>query len=266
MTNLFFNQAYVSPVLREYFEKNFMEKWNFNRYVDIFKPCVFFGLYTQKDMELLYKHKSYSLILWGGNDFQDKNILEVSKKEKTIQIGYGWKIKKYKQLNIPFEKLIIPIKDYSYFHPSPLGDKIYVYKGIHGDRQEYFNWDSTIVPLIKLYGEDKFIYTSRTSLQDLKKNYYDKSFLYIKPNDRGGSTGMWELGCMGRKTVANNQGDLPNVLSYGNIDDIKKLIDIESKKIGTTQIELSKKVHDCFTNNNNWLNLNYYEKYFSGRD
>lgn len=73
MTNLFFNQAYISPVIREYFEKNFMEKWNFNRYVDIFKPCVFFGLYTQEDRELLHKHKSYSLILWGGNDFQDKN-------------------------------------------------------------------------------------------------------------------------------------------------------------------------------------------------
>lgn len=260
-----FTQAHVSFMVKQYFEEGFRSRWKLEEYSDPNKPCVFFGLYTEEDRNIFLNHKSYSIVIWGGGEFNDANILLAANKEKSILIGYGWMIEKYKTLGIPYQKVILPVKDYSMFKPSPLGDKVYVYAGIHGNRHGYFKWDSMIKPLFKEYGEDKFIFTSYRDIDELIEEYYNNCFLYIKPNEKGGSTAMWELGLMGRKTVANSQGSLPNVIEYSTIDDIKKTIDTEAKKIGTIQDTLAKEVNNCLMNTNEWLNLTYYEEYFNRR-
>lgn len=266
MDDVIFKQAHVSKVIAQYFEENFRTRWNLDRYVDKTEPCVFFGLYNEMDRKLLLDHESYSIVIWGGGEFEDYNIKFASSLDKCIMVGYGWMEETYRRLNIPFQKLILPVKNYSDFKPTPLGDKIYAYSGVHGNRGSYLNWNSYIHPLIDYYGSDKVIYTSFKSLEVLIEEYYNNSFIYIKPKDKGGSTTMWELGYMGRKTVANNQGNLPNVLNFSDLDDIKRHIDAESKKIGTIQNELSEQVHSVFMNDNAWLNLNYYEEYFSRRN
>ena len=58
--------------------------------------------------------------------------------------------------------------------------------------------------------------------------------LSLKPNIRG-STTMWELAHMGRKTIAQNQGGATNVLEYRDLNHMIDLIYEESKKIGTVQ-------------------------------
>lgn len=260
-----FTQAHVSSTIKQYFELGFRSRWDLEEYSDPKRPCIFFGLYTEEDRKIFLNHKSYSIVIWGGGEFVNGNILLAASKEKCILVGYGWMIEKYEALGIPYQKLIIPVKDYSRFKPSPLGDKIYVYAGIHGNRHGYFKWDSIIKPLMNEYGEDRFIYTSFRSIDELVEEYYSKCFLYIKPNEKGGSTAMWELGLMGRKTVANSQGSLPNVLGYTSINDIKEIIDTEAKKIGTVQETLAEEVNDCIMNTNEWLNLLYYEEYLNRR-
>lgn len=260
-----FSQAHVSSMIRQYFEQGFHSRWNLEKYTDSNKPCVFFGLYTEEDRKAFLNHKSYSIVIWGGGEFNDENVIFASTKEKAILVGYGWMIEKYQKLGISYQKLIVPVKDYSMFKPSTLGDKVYVYAGIHGNRHGYFKWGSIIKPLMKEYGEDRFIYTSFRNINELVEEYYNNCFLYIKPNERGGSTAMWELGLMGRKTVANSQGNLPNVVGYKNLDEIKRIIDIEAKKIGTIQNTLAEEVKSCFVNTNEWLNLEYYEEYFNRR-
>ena len=70
---------------------------------------------------------------------------------------------------------------------------------------------------------------------------------------------MWELGYMGRKTIAQEQGLSPNVLNYTDLDSIIKLIEHEKSKIGTIQSTLSEEVHNIMTHTDEWLTLNFWK-------
>lgn len=256
-----FKQVHISFSIKEHFGAPFKEKWNLIDYYDENQPAVFLGLGTYDDIIKLQNHKSYSIIIWAGGEFKPELVSYVHTIPNTIQVGYGWMINMYKQLGIPYTELYIPIKDYSIYQPTPLGDKIYVYYGIHGNRQTYFQWDTIIEPLIRYYGSDRVIYTSFQPTDILIDNYYKQSFIYVKPNDKGGSTTMWEMGLMGRKTIANNQGNIPGVLNFNSLDDIICHIDNEMELIGTTQDELATQINNTLMQTNTWLNLDFYEKH-----
>lgn len=256
-----FKQVHISFSIREYFGEPFKAKWNLTEYHDKTKPAVFLGLGTKDDIIKLRNHESYSIIIWAGGEFTPELVSYVHSIPLTIQVGYGWMVNTYKQLKVPYTELYIPIKDYSMFHPSPLGDKIYVYKGIHGNRSSYFQWDSIVQPLINYYGQDRIIYTSFQPIDKLINEYYNNSFIYVKPNDKGGSTTMWELGLMGRRTISNNQGNIPSVLNYNSVNDIITHINNEMQYIGTIQYDVSNNINNTLIQTNNWLNLDFYEKH-----
>ena len=92
----------------------------------------------------------------------------------------------------------------------------------------------------------------------LINQFYNQCFVYVKPNPRGGSTSMWELAHMGRKTIAQNQDGAPNVLEYKDINDIINLIYQEEKKIGTIQEQVSKDTQKIFMNKSDWLTLDFW--------
>ena len=147
-------------------------------------------------------------------------------------------------------------------YPTPLGKNIYVYVGQpNNQRFEYFKFDEIIIPLIDHFGYDRVMWVKggeTLNFQSLVNNYYNKSFVFIKPNERGGSTTMWELAHMGRKTISRNQGDAPNVLNYKNLDHMIDLIYEESEKIGTLQLDVYKNVKNIFQKSNEWLYLKYW--------
>ena len=255
-----FKQVHISSSIRQYFGEGFKQLWGLEEYSDPNKPAVFFGMGAEQDLEILKAHNSYSIIVWAGGEFETPLIREVSIIPKTIQIGYGWISKKLKELQIKHTEIYLPVKDYSRFEPTPLGDKIYVYRGIHGNREGYFKWNSIIKPLIKHYGENNIIFTEKQPLKTLIEDYYNNCFVYVKPNERGGSTAMWELGLMGRRVIANNQGRAPHVLNYNSLQDIIDLIDKEADRIGTIQKDLSQSVRETLIFSKDWLNLSYYGK------
>lgn len=253
-----FNQAYVSNIL-PHFKEGFMDRWGFEEYNDPNKPAVFLGLYSSEDIEIFKNHKSYKILHFGGNDFKPFQVDIVKKSPNTFCVGYGWLGEGLAKNQIPYKEVIIPLKDYSDFTPTPLGENIYIYKGLHGNRPDYFKWEEVIKPLQQVFGEDRIIYTEFKSIEELKKDYYENCFVYIKPNPRGGSTTMWELGHMGRKTISFGQGNLPNVLNFSTLEDIIKHVMEESTKIGTIQTETSEATKNAFMNNDKWLNLSFYE-------
>jgi hypothetical protein len=68
------------------------------------------------------------------------------------------------------------------------------------------------------------------------------------------------MGLMGRKTIIKNNYintiqriDFPNFIYYETIDDIVKIINEESKKIGTIQPSIN--AHNV---GDEWLNLNFW--------
>lgn len=253
-----FDQAYVSDVL-PHFKKGFMDKWGFKEYTDPTKPAVFLGLYSSKDINVFKNHKSYKILHFGGNDFHSPQIEIVRNSPNTFLVGYGWLGEGLIQNNLPYKEVIVPLKSYDEFTPTPLGENIYIYKGLHGTRYDYFKWNEIVKPLQQVFGEDRIIYTEHKSIEEVRENYYNNCFVYVKPNERGGSTSMWELGHMGRKTITFNQGNLPNVLNFVTLDDIIQHIMEESTKIGTIQKEVAKQTYDVMINSDKWLNIDYYE-------
>lgn len=252
-------QCWASFPMEEHFAEDLRRKWNLTKYHDPYAPTVMFGWYDDKDFEFIKNHQGPLVIIWGGADLNQSRAQFLKNRPKTYQIAYGWVKNLLDSWNIPNKNLIIPIKDYSKFKPTPLGNKIYVYKGWLVDRGSYFKWNEYIQPLINEWGEDNFIYGMGHDIDYVHKNYYENSFVFIKPNERGGSTTMWELGHMGRKTITQNQGNAPNVLEFNNINHIADLINEEAKKIGTIQENLSIEVQNYMTNDFRWLNLNWWD-------
>ena len=252
-------QAHVSGVL-SHFKPNFMERWGFEEYNNPNKPAVFLGLYDQNDLQILANHKAFGVLHFGGADFELHQKNFVKSLPNILCVGYGWIKQGLEDYGIPCKEAIIPLQDYSKFKSVPLGENIYVYKGLHGNRPDYFKWGEIIKPLQHVFGEDRIIYTEFKSIDELYENYYKNCFVYLKPNPRGGSTSMWELGCMGRKTIAQNQGGAPNVLEYTDLNHIIELIMQESSKIGTIQDQVSTDTYNYLMNDNRWLDLNYWLK------
>lgn len=253
-------QCWASFPMEEHFANDLRNRWNLSPYYDQTAPTVMFGWYDDKDIEFIKNHKGPIVMIWGGADLNQFRAQYLNQRPETYQVAYGWLKNILDGWNIRNKNLIIPVKDYSRFKPTPLGDKIYVYKGWKVDRGGYFKWDNYIQPLINEWGEDNFIFGMGHDIDYVHKNFYEKCFVFIKPNERGGSTTMWELGYMGRKTISQNQGPAPNVLEFTNINHIAHLINQEAKKIGTIQEQLSCEVKNYITNDIRWLNLNWWNE------
>lgn len=255
-------QIYVSKTLETYFGKNFRERWNLDPYHDVNLPAIFFGLYSDVDRMALSNHKSKSIVIWGGADMTPQSLSLVKKLVDNNVCGtwaYPGSFSNILLTNkIKHKEIYVPLKNYDKFQPNILGDKIYVYKGVLGSRPEYFMWDKIIVPLIKHFGTDKIIYTENQKIEDLKTNFYDKCFVYIKPNEKGGCTTMFELAHMGRKTLGVGHEKLPIFEGYNDMNHLIKLIEGESAYIGKYRPEITELMNKVFINNNDWLDFKYY--------
>ncbi len=257
----YFNQVHVSGSL-DYFKKFFKEKWDLVDYNNINEPAIFFGLYHQHEIQRFINHKGEKMIIWGGAD-QHINKFNKLKNIPNFVGSPAYRppmINTFKKIGYPYKEIIIPFKDYSSLAPTPLGDKIYVYKGLNGNRKGYYKWDQYIVPLIKYFGKDRVIYSQNQKIEYIINNHYNDSFVYVKPNEKGGNTTMWELAHMGRKTISNNQGDIPNVINFNNLESIIESIKNEEKKIGTIQLEVAEETKKCMVNNKEWLNVKFWKE------
>ena len=257
-----FEQIRVSDHLK-FFEKDFKMKWNLKDYKDPNKPAVFLGLYSDKDLKDFKKHKSKSVVIFGGGDLKPKTLKETQKifiDKKSYTFGFPGEFSNIlKSFNIPHEKFHLDIKNYSKFKPTPLGDKIYVYRGAKKKiNPTYYKWDEVILPLIKEFGEERIIYTNLETIDNLIENYYNKCFVYVKPTPKGGCTTMFELGMMGRKTIGVGHEKLGNFIEYKDIDDLIRLIKEESKYIGHIRYDVSEQTKNCFIGDD-WLNLKFWE-------
>lgn len=254
-------QCYASQPMEEHFAKNFRKRWNLSHYSNPNAPTLFLGWYESKDWKVIKNHKSPFIFMFGGADFSPQK-LNALKSLPNLLGSPGYRppmLQSFQKVNYPFRKMVIPFKSYDNFKPTPLGNKIYVYQGWKFSRSRYFKWEKFIQPLINEWGEDNFIFGMGHDIDYVHENFYKNSFVYIKPNERGGSTGMWELGHMGRKTIAQNQGGLPNVLEFTDIKHIAELVNQEAKKIGTIQTELATEVKEYLVSNNDWLNINFWK-------
>jgi len=257
-------QCWASFPMEQHFAEGLREKWNLTKYYDPYSPTVMFGWYDDKDIEFIKNHKSSIIMLWGGADMNPFRINYIKNRKDTYQIGYGWQKILFEKCNAPYKDLNIPYKSYDRFKPTILGENIYVYRGWKVPRNDYFSWNTFIKPLFGVFGEDRFTFGMGYDIDYIHENFYKDCFVYLKPNERGGSTSMYELAHMGRKTIAQNQGGLPNVLEYRDIHHVIELIQQEAEKIGTIQEQVALDIKNHMDDDYRWLNLDYHKNDING--
>jgi len=226
------NQAVVANNI-DFFKENFMNRWGFVEYTDPNKPCVFFGASESED--LIQKNNSVKVVLpVSPSDFLDFNTITNRKNLYLISPPSD---------SIPQEvihkDLIVEIKDYSKFNPTPLGDKIYAYTGF---KNGWFPNDISKLEEIQNHIDYEIITTSHNDKSDLydinylKENYYDKCFLNLNFSNNHGMTTVRELGLMGRMTIMSGEYyNYPCLIRCKDNDDIIRIINEEASKIGTLQ-------------------------------
>lgn len=255
-------QVYFADTL-DFFKEDFLRRWELKEYNNPNEPSLFVGLYNNEDVNTFTNHKSYKVLYFAGNDLQHPQLKIASQTPNTSCIGYGadWLYKSLDEYNIPYTKLRILLKNFSDFTPTPLGENIYVYKGLNGNRPDHYKWKEIVQPLQQVFGEDRIIFSQNIPLSELKEKYYNDCFIYIRPNPIGGGTSMFELGHMGRKTITNQHSNFSTCLQYKNIDEMLSLIMKESNKIGTLQPQVAEELKLMFDHSGEWLNLKNYPEW-----
>jgi len=253
-----FKQLYSSMI---YFKEGMKQRWNLVEYHDPEAPAVFLGLYEPRDIQTFINHKGPKLLYFAGADFTERNLKLAAQSPNTICIGYGpdWLYRKLDEYKIPYTKKRIFLKSFDDFTPTPLGENIYVYKGLFGNRHDHYRWNEIVKPLQHVFGTDRINYTQNISLTELHEKYYNDCFVYIRPNPMGGGHGMFELGHMGRRTITNDHSEFSICSGYNDIHHMIDLIMQESKKIGTIQTSVAEELKQMFDHTGEWLRLNSYK-------
>ena len=267
-------QAHISDTIHN-FKDAFLSRWNLREYDNPEEPAFFWGLQKDKewekdrsrkgrrksvDADLYVKHKGFKILHFIGGEYSNGLLYLIDKKNAKVlctDVSEVWLCKK---LQMPYKHLKIPYFDLDFHKPTKLGDKIYSHVGDERERFEvdYFEYEK----LLNLFGKENFCIPYRWFELDELLNFYNQSYCNIKPHPIRGNVSAWRLGLMGRKTIQHenkrwaDQG--PHYLYYKDDKELVKLVEQESKKIGTIQEELAKKVRECYHESDDWL----YEEYW----
>lgn len=246
-------QAYVSPSVADF---PFLRCLNLEPYHDVKAPAVFYGCYTQVDLDMILNHQGFSVIRWCGQDALDfqqwEKVKHCSHVTPLEQVGNWVTDKKGICYCIKPENLDVVM------NPTPKGKKIYAYAP--SSFPEYHNIDiikSLSVDYEIIVGDGS--YSRAEWYGGIGDRHYDDSFIGLMLSPfAGGAGSVVDMGLRGRKCVTNVM-DMPNAIPWNSVDDIRKAIEREAKTIGETDTELSQQVFDAIDKDYLWLNTDFYE-------
>lgn len=247
-------QCYVSKSVADF---PFKESLNLTDYLDSSRPLVVFGVYSDADMEVILAHKSKVLIVWCGQDavdciffgrYQDlKNCLHL-----TWLPNVERALKSF--LNI---RLISPVFLGGNFWPSALGNKVFVYAP--SSFPKYHKIDlvhelANRLPEIDFYIGHGGVKQSEW-LTGIGDDIYNQCFIGLCLSGfAGGGQTIMQMGLKGMRVVTNVL-DLPNVIKWGNFNDIVEAITRERENIGSVQLGVAEKVEIQLHKDPIWLEI-----------
>jgi len=218
------DNLYVSDAL-EHFKKRFQRFYCKNFYYNT-GTCVFFGMYSVKDIEILIKHRGYKFLIWGGTDcnwkYRDRVInFEIIKKIPDLyHIAISKDIQERLHLkNIESIFLELDLVDKELFKPvSKKGDSIFIYNGFTKGK-EYIYGKKIYMEVVKRLPEFKFIYSNQLSLQhEEMPKIYGECFIGLRLTEHDGNANMVQEMKAMNIPVVHNLSDYG--LKWESVEDI----------------------------------------------
>ncbi|XWV24942.1 hypothetical protein QJ856_gp0839 [Tupanvirus deep ocean] len=283
-------QIYIAEHLRHYNDDIFLSYPKLVPYKSDYIPAIFYGMWSENDLQTLEKNKSLKIIIWTGGDIYIdsdntgiKNhvrdtINRIKKLNKVVHIAISKFIEAdLTKLGINFLKVPFMGIDLEKFKPVKKGKSIYIYTSpFYGNKygEELYS------KVMNKYKDYNFIITCSIGSMEamLKYNkenpygikYYNKNeliekiypqcFIALRLTKHDGLAGtVQELGAMGIKSIHN--GDTPSCLHYSTLEDIYKHIDKEILTIDTCDHELSNSVKKYLKLDPLFFNTKFYNRY-----
>lgn len=247
-------QAYVSDSVADF---PFRKALDLTDYIDSGRPIVVFGVYSDRDMDVILAHKSKVVIVWCGQDAVDcifygryqslKNCIHVTWLPNVERV-----LKSFLHI-----KLISPVFLGGNFWPATLGNKVFVYAP--SSLPKYHGIDLVYRLIDKFQEIDFYIgygnINQREWLTAVGDNVYNKCFMGLCLSGfAGGGQTIIQMGLKGM-TVVTNVLQLPNTKKWVSFEDICQIIESEMEKIGTTQTKLAESVETMLKKDQIWLNV-----------
>lgn len=224
---------YVSDALK-HFKKRFQRFYCKKDYHDS-DICVFFGMYSGKDIEILRKHRGYKFLIWGGTDcnwnYRDKvkNFEIIKKIPDLYHIAISRDIQERLHLkNIESIFLELDLVDKELFKPvSKKGECIFIYNGFTKGR-EYIYGERIYTEVVKRLPKFKFIYSNQLNLphKEMPK-IYGECFIGLRLTEHDGNANMVQEMKAMNIPVIHNQSDYG--LKWYSVDDILGYINTYKK-------------------------------------
>ena len=224
-------QCMVSPGLNT-LKSRFMQYFKFTNITLYEDPAVFFGVYTDLDLQSLLDHRGVKYIIWGGEDANPNNIHanitmnEVKNLHNVVHLSISKCI--YNRLHdkgIPSIYVDFNMVDKTIFYPIPkneLGKCIYIFNGqIRG--REHIYGKPIYEEVMKRLPQYNYIISNHTNIEYAgMPDIYKQCFIMLRlTSTDGNANSVQECESMGIPVV-HNQSDYG--LKWDTIDDVIKHI------------------------------------------
>lgn len=249
-------QGYVSKSVSDF---PFLKQMRLTDYVDSTMPIVFFGCYSEEDLQVIINHNGKKVIFWCGQDSIDCIFFgRYQLLQDCIHVSHLVNVVKALSpfLNI---KLIDPIYLGGKFSITPKGKKVFAYTPDSFPKYHNIGLIRSIQKRIPDEFGIQFVFGDGcVSQKDWLNGVGDANYLgcfigLVLSGFAGGGQTIIQMGMKGIKVVTNVV-NLPNVINWKNIDDVLLAINNEYLSAGETNEKLSISVMESL-NTGDWLEL-----------
>ena len=210
------------------FRDRFMNYFRFTEITSTTEPCVFFGVYTDYDLQILLKHDGLKYIIWGGEDANYNNeharvtLNEIKYLHNVVHLAIS-KCIYDRLLNQGVSSILVELNmiDKTLFQTVPssdLGKCIYIFNGQTPGR-EYVYGKSVYEEVMRSLPKYKYILSNQTAVEhNLMPNVYKQCFIMLRLTTHdGNANSVQECEAMGIPVV-HNQSDYG--LKWKSVNDV----------------------------------------------
>ena len=231
------DQVYISESLL-HLKKRFFDKYQLKHLTSFYKPCLFFGLYTEKDIKIFSRMRSKKYVIWGGTDLDLSHKIRLINFKRIMKYGIDLNYaisddleKRMKFYKMKYEKIKFSLLDENTFYPTSLrGNNIFIYNGFDKGNEDIYG-KNVYEKIVELLPEYKFIFSNQLKIPNHKMcEIYKKCFIGLRLTSKDGNANMVEEMIKMNIPVIHN-GDYKKAIKWKNISSIISAINKSLPKI-----------------------------------